>query len=150
MTDVNKGQSVFCVLTLIFSEWGDYFPFLLDLGISRRKHLNVQTRFKDLQQYRFFCTVHFFFIMISLQGFHFVFLSKMSHSNMQDLDRVICLTQDERTRGNGLQLHQGKFSIDFRKKKFTESVVRHWRRLPMEWITVSGSVPRVCGWGTWV
>lgn len=59
-------------------------------------------------------------------------LRKLLDILIRDKACLFSHTISDRTRGEGLKLHQGRFRMDIRKKKFNVGVVKHQNRLIRE------------------
>ena len=67
-----------------------------------------------------------------LQGDFTVAFEYLKGAYKQEEEWLFTRVDDERTRGNGFKLRQGRFRLDIRRKFFTQRVVTHWNRLPKE------------------
>ena len=60
-----------------------------------------------------------------LQGDLIVAFQYLKGANRQERERLFMRVDGDRTRGNGLELGQGRFRLPIRKKVFTQRVVTH-------------------------
>jgi len=67
-----------------------------------------------------------------LQGDLIAAFQYLEGAYKKDGDKLFSRACSGRTRGNGLNLKEGRFRLDLRKKFFTMRVVKRWHRLPRE------------------
>jgi len=65
-----------------------------------------------------------------LRGDVIVAFQYLEGAYKQEGEELFMRVDSDRTRENGLKLRQGRFTLDIRKKFFTQRVVTHWNRLP--------------------
>ena len=67
-----------------------------------------------------------------LQGDLIVAFHYLKRAYKQEGEQLFTRVDSDKTRGNGFKPRQGRFSLDIRRKFFTQSVVKHWNRLSKE------------------
>jgi len=67
-----------------------------------------------------------------LRGYLIVAFQYLRRAYKQEGEQMFTWVDNNRTRGNGFKLKQGRFRLDIRRKFFTQRVVMHWNQLPRE------------------
>jgi len=67
----------------------------------------------------------------ALGGTHCSFLY-LKGTYKKDGEQLLAQLDNDRTKGSGFKLKEGKFRLEVRRKFSTQRVVRHWNRLPRE------------------
>ena len=67
-----------------------------------------------------------------LRGDLIVAFQYLKGAYKQEGEGLFTRVDSDGTRGNGCKQRQGRFTLDMRRKFFTQRVVTHWNRLPKE------------------
>ena len=88
------------------------------------EHLSCEERLREL--------VLFSLEKRRLWGDLLVAFQYLKGASNQEGDRLFMRVDGDRTRGNGFQRRQGRFTLYTRRKFFTQRVLTRWKRLPRE------------------
>ena len=86
------------------------------------EHLSCEERLRELGL--------FSFKKRRLQGDLIVAFQYLKGAYKQEGEGLFTRVDSDGTRGNGCKQRQGRFTLDMRRKFFTQGVMTHWTRLP--------------------